>query len=63
MLITVYMPTKNRLESLKLAVSSVLAQTHSDFELIVVDDGSTDSTESYMRSLMASDSRIIYVKK
>jgi glycosyltransferase involved in cell wall biosynthesis len=56
------MPTKNRLESLKLAVNSVLAQTHSDFELIVVDDGSTDSTESYMRSLMASDSRIIYVK-
>lgn len=62
MLITVYMPTKNRLESLKLAVNSVLAQSHTAFELIVVDDGSSDGTEAYMTDLAGRDGRVEYVR-
>lgn len=41
---TVIIPVYNRREMLKNAVDSVLAQSDSDFELIVVDDGSNDGT-------------------
>jgi glycosyltransferase involved in cell wall biosynthesis len=55
-LITVVIPTYNRLSLLKEAVNSVIAQTFSDWELIVADDGSQDETISYINSL--EDKRI-----
>ena len=45
MKISVVIPTYNRYKVLKRALKSVFAQTHSPFEVIVVDDGSTDTTE------------------
>ncbi|MFQ5769234.1 MAG: glycosyltransferase family 2 protein, partial [bacterium] len=56
---TVVIPTHNRAELLKEAIQSVLAQTFSDFELIVVDDHSTDNTRDVIASFR--DSRIKYV--
>lgn len=48
---SVIIPTYNRLEFLKQALSSVWAQSHSDYEIIVVDDGSTDGTSDYLALL------------
>jgi len=49
MLISVIIPTHNRAWVLKEAVESVLNQTTRDFELIVVDDGSTDETQDLLK--------------
>ena len=43
-LLTIIIPTFNRADFLKESIHSVLSQTFTDFELIVVDDGSTDHT-------------------
>jgi len=48
--VSVVIPTYNRLPTVKDAIESVLNQTHRDFELWVVDDGSTDGTRKALRS-------------
>lgn len=45
---SVVLPTHNRAELLQRAVNSVLSQQFSDFELIIVDDGSRDGTAAYL---------------
>jgi beta-1,4-mannosyltransferase len=62
MLVSVYMPTKNRLQLLQRAVESVLSQTHRELELWVVDDGSTDGTYEYLRSLSVADPRVRFIR-
>jgi glycosyltransferase involved in cell wall biosynthesis len=52
--ITVYLVTKNRFRLLKLALASIEAQTFRDFELIVVDDGSSDETSAYLKDYKSS---------
>ena len=60
MQVSVITTTYNGLPLLKDAVSSVLAQTLTDFEYIIVDDGSTDDTAAYFSTL--DDDRIVYIQ-
>jgi len=50
MKLSVIIPTHNRAEILKTTLQRVMAQTDIDFEVIVVDDGSTDETEQIVRN-------------
>jgi len=50
--VSVIIPTYNRSALIKQAIDSVFAQTYRDFELIVVDDGSTDSTQEIIASYL-----------
>jgi len=56
---SVIIPTFNRESFLQPAIDSVLEQSYKNFELIIVDDGSTDSTKNLVNSY--SDSRITYL--
>ncbi|MDR1657446.1 MAG: glycosyltransferase [Deltaproteobacteria bacterium] len=52
--VSVIIPTYNRIGPLRRAIDSVLTQKEADFELIVVDDGSTDQTTDVLSSLVQS---------
>lgn len=55
-------PSYNSAAWLSQAVQSCLEQTHKDIEVIVVDDGSTDSTPDYMVWQIKEDKRVVYLR-
>ncbi len=56
--VSVIMPVYNAEMTVRRAISSVQNQTLSDFELIVVDDASTDSTAEIVANIAAADQRV-----
>jgi glycosyltransferase involved in cell wall biosynthesis len=61
MKISVIIPTYNRAYIVGEAIESVLRQTYRDFEIIVVDDGSTDNTQLVVRRMAGSAVRYIHL--
>jgi glycosyltransferase involved in cell wall biosynthesis len=59
--VSVIIPTYNRADFLPQTIQSVLDQTFHDFEILIIDDGSTDDTEHVVRRI--DDSRVIYVRQ
>lgn len=59
-LVSVVIPTYNRIHTLPASVDSVLKQTYENLELIIMDDGSTDGTEEYIKGI--ADERVRYRK-
>jgi len=59
-IVTVVLPTFNRLKYLRVAVASVYAQTIEDWELIVVDDGSDEPTREFLRSPPDSRMNVVF---
>lgn len=59
-LVSVVLTTYNRADLISETIESILSQTFRNFELIVVDDGSTDNTEEVVRSY--NDERVHYIK-
>jgi glycosyltransferase involved in cell wall biosynthesis len=57
-LISILMPTYNVVKYVREAVESILKQTYTKFELIIVDDCSTDGTYDLLKEMSQSDSRI-----
>jgi glycosyltransferase involved in cell wall biosynthesis len=57
-LISVAMPVYNGEKYLAEAIDSILAQTFFDFELIIIDDGSTDNSLNLLREYQKKDARI-----
>lgn len=60
--VSVVMSTYNRASLLPRVINSVLNQTYSDFEFIIIDDGSSDNTIDVIRYFQNKDSRIILVR-
>lgn len=59
-MVSVIIPTYNRESSIEASIQSVLNQTYSDFELIIVDDDSDDNTRGVVESI--DDDRLRYLK-
>lgn len=62
-LVTIGLPTYNRAAPLRRAVESALNQTHTQLELIISDNASTDGTEEYCLELCRRDPRVKYVRQ
>ncbi len=62
-LLSVVMATYNRANVVGRAIDSILNQTYKNFELIIVDDDSTDRTSEVLKKYAAKDKRIVLLKQ
>lgn len=62
-LYSIVVPTFNRAHLIEQTLDSVLHQTYSNWECIVVDDGSTDNSSSLLKSYIQKDDRFSYMDR
>ncbi len=60
--VTIIMPTMNRAQLLPRSIESVLSQNFTDYEFIIIDDGSTDATPNVVEEYAEKDPRIRYIR-
>lgn len=61
-LVSIIMPVQNACQYIEPAIASILNQSYSKFEFIIIEDGSTDSTRDIILSAMKGDERIRYIQ-
>lgn len=61
-LISIVLPIYNGEKYMRQSIDSVLAQTFTNWELLIVDDGSTDQTAEIAKEYVSRDSRVFYYK-
>jgi glycosyltransferase involved in cell wall biosynthesis len=61
--VSIIVPCYNQAQYLSEALLSVLVQTYTDWECIIVNDGSPDQTEEVAKQWVEKDSRFVYLKK
>lgn len=61
-LVTVLMPVYNAEKYLSAAIDSILAQTYTNIEFLIINDGSTDNSESIIKEYLSKNVMIVYVK-
>jgi glycosyltransferase involved in cell wall biosynthesis len=61
-LVSAILVTYNRMDLLKKSVEYLQNQTYTNFECIVVNDGGTDGTENFIKTVMKYDKRFKYIK-
>src|SRR5688500_16355713 len=59
-LVSIVLPTRNRIELLPRAVASVQSQTYTHWELVVINDGSTDGTKEWLDGLDDVRIRVVH---
>ena len=57
---SIIIPTYNRAKFITNAINSVINQSYKNWELIIIDDGSTDNTAEVVRKIAKNDTRIKY---
>lgn len=62
-MISVIVPVYNAEKTLRRCVESILSQTDQDFELLLVNDGSTDSSEAICNEYVEKKRRVILLNK
>lgn len=58
---SIIVPLYNKKDYIKRCIESILSQSYTDFELIVIDDGSTDGSSSIANNFSHQDNRIVYL--
>ena len=61
-MISIILPTFNRSHILASTINNVIEQTFVEYELIIINDGSSDNTEKIIYNLQLKDKRIKYIK-
>ena len=59
--VSIILPVYNRIGFLRLAVESVFAQTYTNWELVIADDGSSDITRTYLQTLIRPNVRVLWL--
>lgn len=61
--VSIILPTYNRAYCIERSIDSILSQTYPEFELLVIDDCSTDDTENLVANVVKSDERVRYFRQ